>query len=115
MAKRKITKLELEAAIRAHGGNVLAIARALNVTAPTVYSTLDAYNMRGDLDAARNKAIESARVAIASAPKRVRLAIQMMAESTGSVELLQLLSEPISTVRPFHRTKQIKQLDGSAE
>lgn len=79
MAKRKVTKSEMEAAIRAHGGNVLAIARALNVTAPTVYSTLDAYNMRGDLDAARAGVLEQFREALARSPIGVRAAIAMMA------------------------------------
>lgn len=49
----KVTKSEMEAAIRAHGGNVLAIARALECRPQTVYSTLDRYGMRGDLKAAR--------------------------------------------------------------
>lgn len=53
---QKATKSEMEAAIRAHGGNVQAIARALECTPKTVYNTLDRYGMRGDLKAARDQA-----------------------------------------------------------
>jgi len=85
MAKRKITKMELEAAIRAHGGSVLAIAKVLNVRPQTIYNALDAYGMRADLDAARDQVIQSARSAIQAAPKRVRIALTMLAESTGGI------------------------------
>lgn len=53
MAKRKITKLEITKAVTERAGNVTAIARALECTPQTVYNTLDAYGMRGDLEAAR--------------------------------------------------------------
>lgn len=102
MAKRKVTKSEMEAAIRAHGGNVLAIARALECTPQTVYNTLDRYGMRGDLEAARDQALEAARMVIARAPQRLQIALTMLAESTGGItkdDLIRILRPSESTIR----------------
>lgn len=91
MAKRKITQIDLAKAIVEHGGNVQAVARTLNVTAQTVYNTIDRYNMRADLEAERNLALESARMLIASAPKHLQVALTMLAKSTGSIDLLDII------------------------
>ena len=104
MAKRKITKTELASAISAHAGNVLAIARSLNVKPKTIYNALDAYGMRGDLDAARSRALEyaavdalrsraleSAAVVIAKAPQKIRVALMMLAESRGGITKAELV------------------------
>lgn len=96
MAKRKITKLEITTAVIEHAGNVTAIARALECTPQTVYNTLDAYGIRGDLEAARSSAKASAAKVLHAAPDRLRRAIIMLAESTGGItkdELVQLFAE----------------------
>jgi len=80
-----MTRNDLEAAIVKHGGNVNAIAREIGCKPQTVYNTLDRYNMRGDLEAARDRALESARMLISRAPQRLQIALTMLAKSTGGI------------------------------
>lgn len=108
MAKRKITKTELEAAVGAHAGNVLAIARDRGCTPQTIYNALDAYGMRGDLDAARSSALDAAAIALRKSPVGIRRALMALAESTGGItkaELEQLFRRCLGRWRHLMKAK----------
>jgi hypothetical protein len=101
MAKRKITREELESAIVEHNGNVSAMARALNCKPQTIYNALDAYVLRADLEAQRRGVLDELRREVQKAPRHLRVAIMAAAASTGAVSLEGVISEPINITRPF--------------
>jgi hypothetical protein len=85
MSRRKISRNEIKRLIEQHRGNVHAIAAASGCTIKTIYNTIDAYDLRGELDRARETTNMQAANAIRTAPPNVLAAIAALIESTGAI------------------------------
>lgn len=111
-AKRRFTRDELAIAIKQHGGNVKDIAAACGCTVKTVYNNVDRYNMRNDLDLARESAALDAEAIMKHDGQLLHTVLKMREileefyrQSTGPQRerIKKILKGPVSINRPFQR------------